>query len=529
MITLNSTIQRYRKTLKAAVANDDIDSLISLMDSLSEDLIQGKYHHVPYSVESVDSEKIKQIKRTLNILHLGKLMVNSQGLHNLNSFKSYEGSLFLKGLRILRKKNTAEFIRIATKVTNSPLQYPKNCDKEIKEIGTLIQEVLKEQELDQDSYFALKIIYDWRNEWEKQALRSYRRNMSISDDMSKKAALLVERLIKEKDDRIFKLLRENKTSTALFSTTLIPRFGKFITKGFLGNEDALFDLLELIYQQDPYSCLSLTACILDCHLYEENFSDQLRENCFLFAEKAINQFENKDCFIVGTALGIKYIWHPDQLEKQAAYEKLTLLIAKNKIADPEEALRWIGMLLPHSYKQADKNLEFLIGLYEEYLDKLSAEQTMNHIFPLVIQMGRIVKNSDKVGKVTLRALEKIEEIEKDKIFDGYINLALQYEKTSEFTKICINKIESLILSKLYHNPEEAARMLNRIGQISRGSARDDSFPAIMTIIEPYLKKIYALDPESIKFAKVTYGSHGTGPFQHPKYVQIFTEFVSSNR
>lgn len=209
------------------------------MDSLSEDLIQGKYHHVPYCLEDDDSEKIKQIKRTLNRIHLGKQMAKPQHLQNLNSFKSYEGSIFLKGLRILRKKNTAEFVRIATKVTSSPLQYPKNCDKEIKRIETLIQGVLKEQELNQDSYSALKIIYSWRNEWEKQALRSYRRNMSISDDMSRKAALLGEELIKKRDKRVLSLLEDSESSAPYFQFSWLHGFGRFVIKGFLDEEERL--------------------------------------------------------------------------------------------------------------------------------------------------------------------------------------------------------------------------------------------------------------------------------------------------
>lgn len=151
------------------------------------------------------------------------------------------------------------------------------------------------------------------------------------------------------------------------------------------------------------------------------------------------------------------------------------------------------------------------------------------MYPHIIQLNKIIKNSEGTECATLQAMEKAEKIDTNRVFDGYIHLALQKGKSTEFTDICVKKVENFILSKLDHDPEEAARMLNRIGQISKNSARDDKFPAVMNVIEPLLKKIYALNTESVKFAKVTYGSHGTGPLQHPKYVEIFTEFASSNR
>ena len=87
----------------------------------------------------------------------------------------------------------------------------------------------------------------------------------------------------------------------------------------------------------------------------------------------------------------------------------------------------------------------------------------------------------------------------------------------------------MLSKKLLKDTDEAAKMLSRIGQSSKHKGREDEFPEPIKLIRPFLEKIYDMNPSSIVNAKVIYGSHGTGPFQHPKYVEIYQEFMASKQ
>jgi hypothetical protein len=106
---------------------------------------------------------------------------------------------------------------------------------------------------------------------------------------------------------------------------------------------------------------------------------------------------------------------------------------------------------------------------------------------------------------------------------------LQKSKSEKFTNSCLERLGAILSEKLLYDADEAARMLNRIAQFSKDKGREDEFPETMKLVRPFLEKIYNKNPSSIGHAKIIYGSHGTGPFQHPKYVEIYNEFQTSKK
>ena len=383
----------------------------------------------------------------------------------------------------------------------------------------------------------LRIIYDWYKtqdtydvfyKWNHLWNREDKEKQALVDKKALKAADLTKKLIFSGNADVFNLLEDELQSTPMFSLSWTRRFGRYVSKGFIGREYDFYALLEKIYAQHPNCCFNLAACIIDRRSGEKNLADDFRNKCFNFVDKIIEDYTGKDDVLVGTAHGVRFIWHSDEDLQKDSYDYLFGLVQSNQKTHPEEAIRWLRMLLFYSHKHNKDDFEALISSFEQSLNRLSAQQVCDHMHPNILSpFFEIILDSKKAEQSVLDAMLRAESVEDMRVIQGYTDGALQKSKSEDFKNACLERLDAMLTRELLKDTDEAARTLSRIGQWSKGKGREDEFPKTMELVSPFLEKIYSRNPTSIDKAKVIYGSHGSEPFQHPKYVEIYQEFIRS--
>jgi hypothetical protein len=268
------------------------------------------------------------------------------------------------------------------------------------------------------------------------------------------------------------------------------------------------------------------VCVLGTSLDGENFTEAFKEKCFSFVDRVINQYSGKDELLAGAGYGIKLVWHNDEAIKEKAYINLIKLIEKYQKKHPRDVIEWLRLVLPYSHKHKRDDLQKLIRVFSVWLEGLSRQEVYDCLYPNIVGTLETLEFSSEAEQAVLNAMQKAESIEGMRVLDAYTSLVMQKNKSDGFVIRCLERLEALLSSVVSKNPAEAAKMLRRIGT-SASMHRDVEFPVTMKLVLPLLQQIYKADPKSIKFAEIEYGSHGSDPFQHKKYVEIFKAFMAS--